>query len=460
MPERWREIEKLYHSARERGAGVLEGTDPELRREVERLLAQDSDGKILDQPVGELLQELTVTEGPVGAPVVFAGQTISHYKILERLGAGGMGVVYKAFDTKLGRLVALKFLAPHLSHDQELKERLGAEARAASALDHPNIVVIHAIDEAPGGDVFIAMAFHEGVTLRERIAAGEMSLNEALQIARQVASGLARAHENGIFHRDIKPGNIIVAKDGIARIIDFGLAKSSEVTATIDGSTRGAPLYMSPEQASGGAIDFRTDLWSLGAVLYEMVAGKPPFQGATQLQVMHAVIHDEPARLRDLRPDISPEVDAMVQHALERNLADRYQSAAEMASDLSAALKALEAPPARVRLRAAYAIPTVVLVLVVAGISAWLYQRSENRHWAREQAMPEIARLQEQHRPLAAFLLLKKAEKYLVGDPNWPASRKDLPTSFLCARLPPEPMWKSKTTDRRTTRGSCWGPHR
>src|SRR5271165_3957631 len=149
-PDRWRQIEELYHSARERGVAVLEGADPELRREVERLLAQDSDGKLLDRPAVELLEELTVAERAPGGPLGFAGQTVSHYDIQEKIGAGGMGVVYKALDTKLGRLVALKFLPPHLSLDSELKKRLSDEARAASALDHPNIVVIHDIAETPG----------------------------------------------------------------------------------------------------------------------------------------------------------------------------------------------------------------------------------------------------------------------------------------------------------------------
>ena len=416
-PDRWRQIEDLYHSARERGLVALADTDPELRREVERLLAQDSDGRILDRPAVELLQEFTATMPAPGGPLGFAGQTVSHYNIQEKIGAGGMGVVYKALDTKLGRLVALKFLPPHLSHDSELKRRLSDEARAASALDHPNIVVIHDIDETPNGDVFVAMAFHEGVTLREKIASG-LEVPEALRIARQVASGLAKAHEHGIFHRDIKPGNIIVAKDGIARIIDFGLAKSSDVTATMDGAARGTPLYMSPEQASGRAVDFRTDLWSLGAVLYEMLAGKPAFAGDSQLQVMHAVVHDEPQRLRDIRPDLPAGIEAIVSRALQKDPARRYQSAAEMVNDLSAALVALEAPPGRAALRAVYAIPAAVLILLAAGVSVWFYQRSEKRHWAREQAIPEIARLASQTKPLAAFRLMQEAQKYLPGDPQ------------------------------------------
>ena len=415
-PERWRQVEDLYHSVCERGTAALDGTDPELRQEVERLLAQHSEGRILDRQAAELLGDFAATEREAGAPLGLTGQTISHYRVLEKLGAGGMGVVYKAFDTRLGRLVALKFLAPHLSHDKELKQRLSEEARAASALDHPNIVVVHDIDEAPGGDVFIAMAFHEGVTLREKIASEKLSIKDALQIARQVASGLVKAHENGIFHRDIKPGNIIVAKDGIARIIDFGLARSSEVTATIEGTVRGTPLYMSPEQASAKAIDFRTDLWSLGAVLYEMLAGQPPFPGNTQLRVMHAVVNEEPARLADLCPGLPAGVDTIVSRALQKDPSKRYQSAAAMEADLAGAMAALEAPPPRAGLRASSLIPAAFLILLAAASAVWFYQRSEKRHWAREQAIPEIARLTGQSKPLAAFRLLRQAERYLPGD--------------------------------------------
>src|SRR5215471_3433620 len=364
-PDRWRQIEALYHSARERGVGVLDGTDPELRREVERLLAQDSDGMLLDGRAVDLLQQMAATETVTGGRPRFAGQTISHYEIQEEIGAGGMGIVYRAFDHKLSRLVALKFLPPYLSHDPELRRRLSDEARAASALDDPNIVVIHDIDETPDGEVFIAMAFHEGVTLREKIAAG-LELPEALRIARQIASGLAKAHQHGIFHRDIKPGNIIVAKDGVARIIDFGLAKSSDVTATLQTGAKGTPLYMSPEQASGKAVDFRTDLWSLGAVLYEMLAGNPPFSGDRQIEVLHAVVRQEPPGLRELRPDPPAEVEAIVSRALQKDPARRYQSAAEMAEDLSKALTALETPSPLVRLRAAYVIPAALLLLLAA----------------------------------------------------------------------------------------------
>ena len=413
-PERWRQIEALYHSVRELGVVVLEGSDPELRREVEKLLAQDATGRILDGDAAGLLAEVTLSGAATEAAPDLTGRSISHYEIRERLGAGGMGVVYKAFDTRLNRVVALKFVPHQLRHDPDLKRRLTEEARAASALDHPNIIVIYEIGEARD-DLFISMAFHEGTTLRDRID-GPMALEEALRTARQVASGLAKAHENGIVHRDIKPSNIVVAKDGIARIIDFGLAKSTDTATTIDGSPRGTPLYMSPEQASGETIDSRTDIWSLGVVLYEMLAGAPPFRGGTVLELMRAVVEDEPPPLRQIRPRLPAGVDTLVSRALRKDPTRRYQSAAQMANDLSAILGALEAPPpSRARWRTVYVIPLAVL-LAAAGVSTSLYQRSQKRLWAREQAIPEITQLKDRQKALAAYLLLREVENLLPED--------------------------------------------
>jgi len=357
------------------------------------------------------------------------GPSVSHYRIIEKLGAGGMGVVYKGHDTKLNRTVALKFLPPDLRHNEDLKRRLTEEARAASALDHPNIVVIHEIDETPEGDLFIAMAFHGGATLRERIEGG-IAPADALQIARQVASGLARAHEHVIFHRDIKPANIIVAKDGVARIIDFGLAKSSDVTATMEGGTKGTPLYMSPEQASGKMVDYRTDIWSLGAVLYEMLTGTPPYRGESQLAVMRAVVDGEPPRLRD-----GPAA-AIVTRAMQKDPALRYQSAAEMERDLAAALTQVETPatPHR-RSRKTFALAAAVTLL--AALAGWLYRSSERRHWAREQAIPEITRLRGQDRPLAAYLLMRQAEQYLPGDPQLSKAADSLARTISLRSSPP-----------------------
>ncbi len=417
---RWKQVDSLLQAALDLPAGELDGFlekgckgDEALELEVRSLLtAHQKAGSFLDGAATEVAAPSITQSG-------YTGRTVSHYKILEMLGSGGMGVVYKAFDTKLDRFVALKFLAPHMRHDLELKRRLTEEARAASTLDHPNIVVIHDIDEAPDGDLFIAMAFHEGETLQQRIREKRLPVAEALQITRQIASGLSKAHERGLFHRDIKPSNVIVAKDGVARIIDFGLAKSSEASITMDGSTKGTPLYMSPEQASGKAVDFRTDLWSLGSVLYEMLAGSPPFPGHSHFQVMHDIMQKASPRIREKRPDLPSAIDRIISMALEKDPSKRYQSAADMVRDSSAALAALDATADRPHsLRAAYAIPLLILTVLLAALSLWFYQRSEKRTWARLQAIPEIVQLSSENKNVAAYRLVQKAQQYLPGDPQ------------------------------------------
>ena len=195
------------------------------------------------------------------------GKTIFHYKILEELGHGGMGIVYKARDTKLDRFVALKFLPPHLGMDEVEKKRLTQEAKSASALDHNNICTIHEINETDDGQMFIAMGFYEGETLKDKIAKGPLNIDEALDIAIQITTGLEKAHEKEIVHRDIKPANIIITNDNLVKILDFGLAKlSGQTKLTKDGSTLGTVAYMSPEQTQGAEVDHRTDIWSLGVL--------------------------------------------------------------------------------------------------------------------------------------------------------------------------------------------------
>jgi serine/threonine protein kinase len=208
------------------------------------------------------------------------GHTISHYEILEHLGSGGMGAVYKARDVKLDRVVALKFLPPELGRDSEAKQRFMDEARAPSSLQHENICVVYDIDETDDSRMFISMEYLEGETLKEKLEAGPLSVQEAVRITSQAARGLARAHESGIIHRDVKPANIIITKDRTVKLLDFGLAKAvSRPLLTKSGSTLGTAAYMSPEQARGDPVDHRTDIWSLGVVLYEMVTGRRPFGG-------------------------------------------------------------------------------------------------------------------------------------------------------------------------------------
>jgi serine/threonine protein kinase/WD40 repeat protein len=262
------------------------------------------------------------------------GKTISHFKILEKLGEGGMGVVYKAEDTSLGRSVALKFLSSEGTGSDEDHARFLREARAAAALDHPNICPVHEIGEAEG-QAFIAMACLEGATLKERIAAGPIALREILDIAAQVADGLAAAHEKGIVHRDIKPANLMLTREGRVKIMDFGLARLAEATRlTRPGAALGTIAYMSPEQARAEDVDHRADIWSLGVVVYEMITGQRPFGGADSRAVAHAIMNDRPLTLTSLRPDVPSDVEELVRRCLAKEPGERFQTARELAAAL------------------------------------------------------------------------------------------------------------------------------
>ncbi len=266
------------------------------------------------------------------------GQTVSHYKILEHLGGGGMGVVYKAQDLKLDRPVALKFLPPDLTRDPEARQRFIHEAKAASALDHPNICVVHEIGETDDVQIFIVMAYYGGETLKETIERGPLKIEDALEIAIQVAKGLNKAHEHGIVHRDIKPANIMITADGVAKIVDFGLAKlSGRERLTRTGSTMGTAAYMSPEQARGEEVDERTDIWSLGAVLYEMLTGRLPFRGDHEAALLYSIVHEEPQAVSDFRDDVAPGIVSALQMSLQKERSRRVQTMKEMVTRLNAA---------------------------------------------------------------------------------------------------------------------------
>ena len=265
---------------------------------------------------------------------MMVGQSISHYKLVSQLGEGGMGVVYKAEDTKLERTVALKFLAQHLLNDEEAKARFLREAKAAAALHHPNICPVYEIDDVDG-KTFISMAFLKGETLEDRIAKGPLSLKDALDIARQAADGLEAAHEAAIVHRDIKPANIMVDEKGRATIMDFGLARLTEASRlTKTDAAMGTVAYMSPEQAQGMQVDSRSDLWSLGCVLYEMVSGQRPFQGQYDQALLYEICHEEPAALTGLRTGVPIELELLASKCLAKEREDRYQHASDTAVDL------------------------------------------------------------------------------------------------------------------------------
>jgi serine/threonine protein kinase/Flp pilus assembly protein TadD len=267
---------------------------------------------------------------------IFSGK----YKIIEKLGRGGMGTVYKAEDTKLKRTVALKFLAPALTGDTEARERFIHEAQAASALDHPNICTVHEVDETEEGEMYISMAFYKGESLKERIKKKPLELEEIVDIAIQVAGGLTKAHEEGIVHRDVKSANIMITEEGLVKIVDFGLAKLSGLTRiTKLGIAMGTIDYMSPEQARGEEVDERTDIWSLGIILYEMISGKLPFKGAHEQAVVYSILNEEPAPVRGLSASIPLELEKIMRKALSKNAAKRFTSVEEM----STALKELKA---------------------------------------------------------------------------------------------------------------------
>ncbi len=253
------------------------------------------------------------------------GKKISHYKITEHLGEGGMGVVYKAVDLKLGRTVALKFLPSKFLEDKEKEKRFIQEAKTASALDHPNICTIYEINKTDNGELYIAMAYYQGQTLKEKIKNGHLDIKETLDISTQIAEGLNKAHSKGIIHRDIKPGNIIITEDGVVKILDFGLAKFAGIDMTTDGSTMGTVAYMSPEQATGGKVDHRSDIWSLGILYYEMLVGSLPFRGDYPQALLYSIINNEPESLQDFIPDLPMEFSSIIKRSLDKECEYRYQ---------------------------------------------------------------------------------------------------------------------------------------
>jgi serine/threonine protein kinase/Tol biopolymer transport system component len=338
------------------------GVPPLLERIAARALAKSPAGRYPDMEA--MGTDLLALVGGLGAPVPtesldptlqdipsslsgsmpivediahLVGRTLAHYRVLEYIGGGGMGVVYKAEDLRLARTVALKFLPAELTRDPDAKARFLQEARAASVLDHPNICTIHEVGETDDGRLYLAMPSYDGETLRRRIERGPLPIDDAVDIAEQISRGLAKAHRGGIVHRDIKPANIMVTDDGVVKILDFGLAKLAGAAAlTRTGSSVGTPAYMSPEQARGEDVDHRTDLWSFGVVLYEMVAGRRPFRGEHDQAVLYGILNEKPKPLGEVRSEAPPELERIVDGLLAKDSGNRYPTADGPLGDLRA----------------------------------------------------------------------------------------------------------------------------
>src|SRR5215207_8803483 len=359
-PERYRQIGEVYHAALEIDAGeraaFLDAAcagDAALRREVESLIASHERAPdFIAVPALAAAAELLAA----GEADAMAGRTVARYKVLSLVGAGGMGRVYLAEDTELGRRVALKFLPEYFTTNKDQVWRFRQEARAASALNHPNILTVHEVGEADGA-AFIAMEYVEGETLRERLGA-PFGLAEALDVATQVADALAAAHRAGIIHRDVKPENVMLRRDGYVKVLDFGLAKlignfagpglakfeapTRPAVRTNPGVVMGTAEYMSPEQARGLKLDARTDVWSLGVVLYEMVAGRRPFAGETYGDTIVSILEREPAPLLSRASAAPAELARIVHKALAKDAEERYQTVEDMAIDLKQLRRRLE----------------------------------------------------------------------------------------------------------------------
>jgi serine/threonine protein kinase/dienelactone hydrolase len=421
---------------------------PELRTLIEQLMVDyNRMGSFLDghAVTGTGNGGGTSTTSPVSVGLT-PGFSLGRYSIIEPLGSGGMGTVYRARDEKLEREVAIKILSPGVLSDDEMRRRFRREALALAKLTHSHIAAIYDVSEENGID-FIVMECVPGQTLAATLRSGRLSVKEATSIALQIAQALEEAHERGVIHRDLKPANVIVTPRQQVKVLDFGIAKllasrPGDATASMETALlAGTPLYMSPEQAECRAVDGRTDLWSLGLLYYEALTGQNPFQAPGTIAILNRVVYDAPTPLHTLRPDAGPEAERIVAHALEKDPAKRYQSASEMAADLSTLLASFSATnlvlqsPRRSRTALTIAACAVLLLIAVAG--TWFYRRATMQRWASEDGIPQIQTLISKHQPLAAFVILQKAQRYLPDDEQLKKIAHDNLTTVSVSSSPP-----------------------
>jgi serine/threonine protein kinase/dienelactone hydrolase len=349
---------------------------------------------------------------------------ISHYKIIEELGRGGMGVVYKAEDTKLSRIVALKLLSSHLTHNVEAKERFIREARAAAALNHPNICTIHDIGDWDD-QLFIVMEYVEGQSLDNKLKSGPIPIDEAIQIGIQICAGLQEAHNHGIVHRDIKSANIMITESGQVRIMDFGLARSlKQSRLTKERSSLGTVAYMSFEQASGREVDHRTDIWSLGVVMYEMITGKLPFPGEVDQVVIYSILNKEPVPVADLKSGVPEQLEKIILKALEKEVDQRYPSMQELLKELKHLHKEqaagftpqVDTSLFRILFHSPKALISASILFLILLLVTWFIYRNQKIQWAKNTALREIERLTDQDKLNEAYALALQVEKVIPND--------------------------------------------
>lgn len=445
MPtDRWRQTETIFTEALEqpsgrRGPFVARrcGADDSLRDEVTSLLwAAERSGDFLDGPALDTFARQVSREGWSVCP----GDRIAAYTILERIGAGGMGEVWRARDDRLGREVAIKLLLPHASDAEGRVRAFEREARAAGALNHPNVVTLYDVGDHDGAPYLVTECL-DGESLRARLGRGPIDVDAVLEIALNVAHGLGAAHARGIVHRDLKPENIFLVTDGRVKILDFGLAslratrpgsgqsmltdaadvpgQSDAAARTLDGGTAG---YMAPEQMGGGPVDSRADIFALGAVVYEMLTGERPFRGRSAAEVLTVILTREPRDVSDLNPRISRALAQVVRRCLAKSPGDQLASVSDVVAGFESIVRE-RTPAARLAVRALLRRPaivaTVVLVILSVGAGAWRWRTDAARsRWAHAAAAPEIRQLTSHGDYHAAFLLARRALEVLPEDPQ------------------------------------------
>lgn len=478
--DRWEKVDQLFHAALEVAPDLREAflkdacaAEPDLYQEVSSLLAYDNtQDSFIEKPAIELAvaqlalepghqQEIRTSPPNLGdTPKPFpdveqdaipSGRTIGNYKIARKIGAGGMGQVYLAEDLKLQRQVALKLLQTPQQFTEQFVQRFHREARAASALNHPNIVTIYSFDEMEQLN-FISMEYIEGETLKDRLAKGPLKIAEVLTIGQQIAAAMSAAHSVGIIHRDLKPGNILLTTAGQVKIVDFGLAKMIQESVLAEaqlshptrsarlaidalsqaGSISGTVPYMSPEQTRGMELDARTDLFSLGCVLYEAATGNRPFQGETSRDIIDEILTRHPPAPSQIQAGIPKSFDRMIRKALAKDKDERYQTAAEMQSELKRLFNRQTLKGILKRI----AVPLLVIVLAAAILGLFYHQRQAKRDWARK-ALPDLEALVMEQRFFEAYDLAQEIKTYLPDEARLAELEPDITDIFSVATDPP-----------------------